>query len=248
MRVPLAAVGFTTTIAQIVLMRELVATFYGNELLFGLILTAWLAWVAAGAWGLARLPIFDRSGSRTFAAGLLLAGGLLPAQIALVRGARSLLRVTPGAFVEFAPMVAAVVLVLAPLCLLGGLLFTLGARLTVERGGTAGQAYVWESLGSVAGGTLFSFILIRWLDPFQTALLAAAVNVVVVIHPPLSRVLARQFRLVVPLLSLVVLEEVAEVLQLAAGLHAEHQLLVLRVLLIDTRELHKDLLVAVLEQ
>ena len=55
MRIALAAVGFTSTIAQVVLMRELVATFYGNELLFGLVLTAWLAWVAAGSWGLARL-------------------------------------------------------------------------------------------------------------------------------------------------------------------------------------------------
>ena len=55
MRIGLAAVGFTSTIAQILLMRELVATFYGNELLFGLVLGAWLAWVAVGSWGLARL-------------------------------------------------------------------------------------------------------------------------------------------------------------------------------------------------
>ncbi len=54
MRLTLAAVGFTSTIAQVVLLRELVATFYGNELLLGLILMAWLAWVAAGAWLLPR--------------------------------------------------------------------------------------------------------------------------------------------------------------------------------------------------
>ena len=40
MRLALATVGFTSTIAQVILMRELVATFYGNELLFGLVL--WL--------------------------------------------------------------------------------------------------------------------------------------------------------------------------------------------------------------
>ena len=40
MSIALAAVGFTSTIAQVVLMRELVATFYGNELLFGLVLAA----------------------------------------------------------------------------------------------------------------------------------------------------------------------------------------------------------------
>ncbi|MBE9470590.1 MAG: hypothetical protein IMY75_00555, partial [Chloroflexi bacterium] len=64
MKIALAAVGFTSTIAQVVLMRELVATFYGNELLFGLVLTAWLAWVAAGSWGLARLAERRQLGAR----------------------------------------------------------------------------------------------------------------------------------------------------------------------------------------
>ncbi len=179
MRLALAGVGFTSIIAQIVLMRELVATFYGNELLFGLVLMAWLAWVAGGSWGLARLAVSRRVGIGGFAVGLVLAGGLLPAQIILVRDVRSLLGVTPGAFVEFGPMVGAVLVILAPLCLLTGFLFTLGTRLTVASGGVAGQAYVWEGVGAVAGGALFSFFLIRWLDPFQTALLVMAVNLVI---------------------------------------------------------------------
>jgi spermidine synthase len=78
------------------------------------------------------------------------------------------------------------VCVLAPLCLLGGTLFTLGARLAVEQGSTAGRAYVWESAGAVVGGALFSFALIRWLDPFQTALLVAAVNLAVALWVYLS--------------------------------------------------------------
>jgi spermidine synthase len=83
-------------------------------------------------------------------------------------------------------MVGAVVFVLAPLCLLGGALFTLGARLAVEQGATAGWAYVWESAGAVGGGALFSFALIRWLDPFQTALLVGAVNLAVALWLHLS--------------------------------------------------------------
>jgi spermidine synthase len=178
----LAARGFTSTIAQLVLMREMVATFYGNELLFGLVLMAWLAWVAAGAWGLARLPVLRRVGTRAFAAGVALAGVLLAVQIVLVRGARLGLGVTRGALVEFGPMVVAVVLILCPLCLLVGCLFTCGARLMVERGGTAGQAYVWESVGAVMGGTLFSFLFIRYLDPFQTAFLVGVLDLAIVLQ------------------------------------------------------------------
>ena len=192
MSIALAALGFTSTIAQVLLVRELVATFYGNELLFGLVLAAWLAWVAAGAWiadfgsQIARLappsrklPAFGKVPQSAIAVGLVGAAGLLLVEMALVRGVRLLLRVTPGAFVEFGPMVGAVVIILAPLCLLVGSLFTLGARLTVEQGGTVGRAYVWESIGAVTGGALFSFLLIRYLDPFQTALLVSAINLAV---------------------------------------------------------------------
>lgn len=186
MSVALAAVGFTSTVAQVLLMREFVATFYGNELLFGLVLMAWLAWVAVGSWGLGRLAERWQLGSGTLGAGLVLAAALLPAQMALVRGARTLLGVTPGAFVGFGPMVAAVILIPAPLCLVGGFLFTLGAQLTVEQGGTAGQAYVWESAGAVIGGTLFSFALIHWLNPFQTALLVSAVDLTIALFAHLS--------------------------------------------------------------
>jgi spermidine synthase len=179
MRFALAALGFTTTIAQIVLMRELVATFYGNELLFGLALMAWLVWGAVGSWGLGRFAERWNVGRGKISLLLVLAGLLLPLQMMLVRGARFILGVKPGALVEFAPMVITVVLLLTPLCLVGGLLFTLGARLGVKEGSTPGQAYVWESSGAVVGGGLFSFVLIRYLDPFQTALLVVIVNLAV---------------------------------------------------------------------
>ena len=59
-RLALAVIGFTAIIAQLTLIREMVAAFYGNELLFSAVLAAWMAWVAAGAGGLGRarcLPV-----------------------------------------------------------------------------------------------------------------------------------------------------------------------------------------------
>lgn len=204
MKIGLAVLGFTSTIAQIVLMRDLVATFYGNELLFGLVLAAWLAWVAVGSWGLARLAVQPKLGQNVFAGGMVLAGVLFPLQITLVRNARTLLGVTPGAFVEFLPMASAVVLILAPLCLVAGFLFTLGARLMVEKGKTAGQAYVWESIGAVVGGALFSFMLIRWLDPYQTALMVAMVNLAVAIYFWFPRLLDNSVFSIVAVLMVVI--------------------------------------------
>jgi spermidine synthase len=179
MRVALAVVGFTSMIGQVVLMRELVATFYGNELVFGLILAAWLLWVAAGSAGLARLAEGRRLGPGTFATGLALAALFLPAQIALTRAIRILLDITPGALVSFGAMAWSIFLILAPLCLLLGWQFTLGSRLLAERGGTVGRAYVYEGWGAAIGGVLFSFLLVRFLNPFQIALGLGAVNLAV---------------------------------------------------------------------
>ncbi|MBC7227574.1 MAG: methyltransferase domain-containing protein [Thermoflexales bacterium] len=173
----LFALGFTTAIAQVLLVRELVAVFYGNELVLGLILAAWLAWGALGA-GLAGrfASCSHKTGHRIMAGGLALLG-LLPAlQMLLVRAARGLLRVPPGALVEFGPMVGTVALAVAPVCLLAGALFPLLARRLAETGHPAGQAYLWECVGAAVGGILFSFVLIRYLDPFQTAGLILTVD------------------------------------------------------------------------
>lgn len=168
MRFSLLVLGFTTTVTQVLLMRELVAVFYGNELVLGLILAAWLAWGALGA-GLAGRFV---SCSHKTAAGGLVALGLLPVlQMLLVRAARGLLRVPPGALVEFGPMVGTVVLSVAPVCLLAGALFPLLARRLAEAGRPGGEAYLWECAGAAIGGVLFSFVFVRYLDPFQVAAL-----------------------------------------------------------------------------
>ena len=176
MGVALAVIGFTSMIGQVVLMRELVATFYGNELVFGLILAAWLLWVAAGSAGLGRLAEGRKLGPGAFATGLALAALFLPAQIALTRAIRVLLDITPGALVSFGSMAWSIFLILAPLCLLLGWQFTLGSRLLAGRGGTVGRAYVYEGWGAAIGGVLFSFLLVRFLNPFQIALGLGAVN------------------------------------------------------------------------
>jgi spermidine synthase len=182
----LFSVGLTAIVGQVLLMRELLATLYGNELLFGLILAAWLGWGAIGA-GLALTGRRAAWRMPALAAGLAAAALLLPAQLALTRGLRTLLGATPGSMLDLGPLILAVILVLAPLCLCLGALFSLGTRSLVDGGGTPGQAYVWDSAGGAAGGVLFSFVFVRWLNPFQTAFLvggfALAVAVLVLARP-----------------------------------------------------------------
>ena len=48
-RAALAATGFCAVVGQIVLMRELIQVFNGNEISLGILLGTWLLWTAAGS-------------------------------------------------------------------------------------------------------------------------------------------------------------------------------------------------------
>jgi len=179
MRLALGTIGFTSIIAQVVLIRELVAVFYGNELALGLILAAWLFWVALGSWALGRFSERLQVGASTYKLALVLVVLLLLFEVALTRALRIVLDITPGLVIGFGPMAWAIFIILAPLCLILGFQFTLGSRLLARLGGTVGHAYVFEGMGAAAGGALFSFLLIRFLNPFQIALGLGAVNLAV---------------------------------------------------------------------
>jgi spermidine synthase len=211
----LGVVGLTSTIGQLLLLRELITVFNGNELVLSLILAVWLILVAGGTW----LSMRARKGNQGAGegnhrqlplqpAGLVAMAAALPAQLALVRASRNLLGITPGALEPLAPMLLTIVITLAPLCLLAGRQFALGARLL------GGRAYVAESIGAVTGGALFSFLLLRWLDPFQIALLVAAANLAV------AALLARQRRsILTALLSVGTIVLLAGALPLGSWLH-----------------------------
>ena len=60
LRAVLVLIGFTASIAQIVLMRELIVVFHGNEISLGLILASWLLWTAVGrGWRAATLCLMS---------------------------------------------------------------------------------------------------------------------------------------------------------------------------------------------
>ncbi|MGA2904373.1 MAG: hypothetical protein ABSD98_11115, partial [Candidatus Korobacteraceae bacterium] len=56
-RSAVALIGFSAVIGQIVLMRELIVVFSGNEMSLGIMLATWLLWTAAGSYVSSRLRL-----------------------------------------------------------------------------------------------------------------------------------------------------------------------------------------------
>jgi len=188
-RGPLAAVlmlGTASQIAQVLFLRELLMVFHGNELSIGIILAAWLLWVGAGSRLGAALSI--RSNNPLYllylsTAGILL---LLPATIWLIRGLRGFFAVLPGAYLSLTDIALSSFLVMAPACLLLGVLFVLLARVWREYCGTAdtaaaGKTYLVEAAGNMLGGIVFTFLLVHYLNSFQAAVLAGLLLFVAVL-------------------------------------------------------------------
>ncbi len=178
----MAIMGGTATVAQVVAMRELVVVFYGNELFLGILLASWLVCTALGS------ALAGRIARRITHPGSWLAGLqgaialVLPLTVLAARASLGFWGLSQGQAVGLLPMTVTPPLVVGPLCVLLGLLYTLGCKATGPRAQSAalaiGRVYVQESLGATLGGLLASFVLIRYLHALSIVALLASVNLI----------------------------------------------------------------------
>ncbi|HVO62673.1 MAG TPA: hypothetical protein VMT53_17185 [Terriglobales bacterium] len=167
-------VGFTAIIGQIVLMRELMVVFTGNEISLGIAVAMWLLWTAAGS-ALATRVLARRGDIRRITAGLqCLVGVTLPITIWAVRASKVVFQSVPGELIGPLPMLLTCLACLAVFCALSGCLYVAAARLykeeqLVSASVASSSAYLYEGGGSAIGGAIASLLLLRFLDPFQIA-------------------------------------------------------------------------------
>ena len=175
--------GLSGIVAQIVLLRELLVTFLGNELIIGIILANWMILEAAGSFLVGKA--FERA-KRKLESYVLLQicfSMALPVSIYLTRILKNILFSTPGEAAGFAPILLSSFLILLPVALPHGALFTLGCRnysLRFREGASSiGRVYVYETLGSIAGGLLITYLVIQNFHSFQIAFSISLLNALV---------------------------------------------------------------------
>ena len=114
---------------QILLLRELITVFYGNETAYAIVLASWLFWVAVGSFLASRfLGKFTKPENTLgfFFSGVAF---ILPLSIVLIRVVKNLVGLAPGVIVGNIPMGIISFILLAPLTLLLGGTFTLLCRI-----------------------------------------------------------------------------------------------------------------------
>jgi spermidine synthase len=179
-RISLIVMGLSGIAAQILLLRELLISFLGNELTLGIILANWLILVATGAFIIGKTVEKVKKKIEAFVFFQLFFSVALPFAIYLSRIFKNILLATPGEGLGFAPIFFSSFLILLPIALPLGALFTYGCKLyslyIKEDPSSIGNVYVLESFGSMIGGLLMTFLLIQYLNSFEIAFIISLIN------------------------------------------------------------------------
>ncbi len=180
-RAALTLIGFSAVIGQIVLLRELIVVFNGNEISLGIMLATWLFWTAAGSSLSNRFALGANQARRAVAALECLLGLSLLLTIWAVRASRTFFQTVPGELVGPVPMLLASLACLSLFCLVAGALFVVATRMYEQECGVSARvatssAYLLEATGSAFGGILASIVLLRFLGSFQIAIVVVVLN------------------------------------------------------------------------
>jgi spermidine synthase len=163
--------GFVSTLVQIIMMREFMFVFGGNELIIGVILANWMVLTGIGAF--AGKSAVHIQGRETFSRNaMVVLGWIPPVLFFFIEFLRNFFFKT-GAEIGFYQILVSTVIFLAPFCFLSGFLFTCLAdfishqkiRIPAEK------SYAIESTGSLLAGVSASFILFSFMSNFQALLL-----------------------------------------------------------------------------
>lgn len=183
----IVVMGFSGIVAQILLLRELLITFLGNELSIGIILANWLILEAFGCFFLGKRIEHLKRPLQSFVCLQIVFSLSLPIAIYLTRILKELIGVAVGEGLGIVPVLYSSFLILLPVSISHGALFTFSCKIYSshpwtggEEGATSiGKVYIYETLGTIVGGSGFTYLLIPYLHSFQIALGVSLLNLLV---------------------------------------------------------------------
>ena len=223
--------GFSGLVAEIILLRELLIVFAGNELSIGIILANWLILEAAGCYLVSSKAATSRHKLEAFTLITVLFSLFLVGAVFATRFLKILLGVSIGESIGFLPMFYSSFFILLPVSVLHGALFTYSCRIyaddtgnaSAEEASSTGRVYVYETIGTIFGGTACTYLIIPYLDALHTTVWLVLLNLVVcmIILAP-SRHRQKRTKALVPALGVLVV--IVSALILSGQITRLHQL------------------------
>jgi spermidine synthase len=179
--IPIVVLGFSGMVAQILLLRELFVTFFGNELSIAVVLANWLALEAAGSLAGRGLGSSRRKVAIYVVLQIAFSIGL-PVCILLTRILKNIMGTVPGEGLGLVRIALSSFLILIPPASTHGALFTVGCGLLSEMTGRSalsiGRVYLYEIIGTTSGGIILTALLLPRVQSFHIVFSLTVLNMI----------------------------------------------------------------------
>lgn len=167
--IPVIAMGFSSILLQIISLRQLLATFSGNELDIGITLAVWLSAVGIGSFGGHRFRFRN-----AFAFSFIGIAFLIQPTILAMNLIRPLSSMEFGESIPLSTTFITTIMTVLPLCLLIGAQFPLAVSFLKEN---FSKAYSLEAAGAFVGGSLFTVLISGRVSIIVLAAIISFINV-----------------------------------------------------------------------
>ncbi|MDP2938553.1 MAG: hypothetical protein Q8O13_00500 [Candidatus Omnitrophota bacterium] len=176
--------GFIAMVMQIIVIRELLIIFSGNELSLGIILSNWLLLEALGSGLLAKIFTKFKHNIKAYTILQIFIILTLPLTIWLIRTAKVNLGIFYGEIVNLPQMFLISFSSLFLFSILDGLQFYFACRMFSQNleATAITKVYLLEALGMLLGGIIFSYIFLPLFNSFQITFLLGYMAIVGVFY------------------------------------------------------------------
>jgi spermidine synthase len=172
--------GASSLAAQVVLMRELLVVFYGNEISIALMLASWLIWGAVGSAVFGAFSPRIRSGRSVLGGCHAVLTFTLPLSLIFARMSGVMAGAGPGEMTGYYSMLLISLAVFSVPCAVLGFVFSLTCQLkrpgVHDAAGGIKDVYLAEAAGSLLSGIVLTYILLDSLYPLATILSLSLLN------------------------------------------------------------------------
>jgi len=164
-------IGFSGLVAQVLLLRELLIVFGGNELLLGVIMANWLVLSGLGSLMAGKWVDRIRTTTEVLAIVAIVFSLSLPLSIYLTRALKNILDVAIGEGLGFVQILYSTTGILLPVSIANGALFTLSCKVSSAYFGedevAVTKVYVYSTFGTVGGGIAWTYLLLPYFNALQ---------------------------------------------------------------------------------
>lgn len=158
--------GFTSIVIQVLLIRELTTIFQGNEFMMGWTIGIWMLLTGTGAFLGRRFD--DSKINLILIRNILIASCTFPPALIVLLNYLKNIIFPPGILISPFAFLLLSILMLAPICLLAGVLFSLFVRVNPSDHKGFIRVYAFEAAGSLFGGIAVTLLFINWLSILQS--------------------------------------------------------------------------------